>query len=147
MTKEQFNVLTKPDDLIIREHMYGTKDRTLLYGYTCDRETFHVYQKDYKIHVVIYKTKHSESDGVIKEIPVNMREVQIKSNYDYVPDKRLYPETCDYLFSQRLKERGINLPFTFYNEDRPKQKFYGFTLDDYVQEIDKDGRYDAERTD
>ncbi|PWM31537.1 MAG: hypothetical protein DBX58_06335 [Clostridiales bacterium] len=52
------------------------KDRTLLYGYTCERKT------------------------------------------------------CDYTFCKLLKRLGIELPFTTYNEDRPKANFYGFTLED-----------------
>ena len=27
-------------------------DRTLLYGYTCDKDTFHVYIKNMKIHII-----------------------------------------------------------------------------------------------
>lgn len=100
------------------------KDRTLLYGYTCERKTFHVYMKDMKIHTVIYDTDFSEKI----QKPIHMKEVEIKSNYDYVPDKRLYPECCDYQFCRLLKRLGIELPFTTYQEDRPVQDFYGFTL-------------------
>mgnify|MGYP007039915543 FL=1 len=59
-----------------------------------------------------------------------MREISIKSNDNYIPDKRLYPETCDYEFCVLLKERDIYLPFTTYDEKRPLRNYYGFTLED-----------------
>ena len=101
-------------------------DRTLLYGYTCDRQTFHVYIKDKKIHAVIYCVDYSEESPK----PVRMREVKIKSNEDYIPDKRLYPETCDYMFCVLLKSAGIYLPFTGFDKNRSEKNFYGFTLED-----------------
>lgn len=41
-----------------------------------------------------------------------------------------YPETCDYEFCKLLKERGISLPFTGFNEKRTLRDYYGFTLED-----------------
>lgn len=35
----------KKDKLITSDNLYNERDRTLLYGYTCDRKTFHVYLK------------------------------------------------------------------------------------------------------
>lgn len=102
------------------------KDRTLLYGYTCERKTFHVYLKNMKIHVVVYNVDYSGN----KPRPVNMREIEVHSNQDYIPDKRLYPETCDYRFCKLLKRYGLWLPFTTYDEKRPKCTFYGYTLED-----------------
>lgn len=100
------------------------KNRTLLYGYTCDRATFHVYLKDEKIHIVVYFNDYSS--GVVK--PKDMFEVIATSNKDFVPDKRLYPEACDYHFCKLLKLRNIHLPFTTWNENRAEQDYYGFTL-------------------
>lgn len=100
------------------------KDRTLLYGYTCENETFHVYLKDREIHVVAYFNDYS-SDTVK---PKNMREIKVETNGNFVPDKRLYPEACDYHFCKLLKLRNIHLPFTNWNENRVKKDFYGFTL-------------------
>jgi hypothetical protein len=103
-----------------------------LYGYTCERKTFHVYVKNEQIYTVVYDTEYSRA--VPK--PVNMRQIEIKSNHDYVPDKRLYPERCDYNFCLLLKEKGVNLPFTHWSEpveialDDPRYPYYGFTLED-----------------
>lgn len=59
-----------------------------------------------------------------------IQEVKIKSNEDYIPDKRLYPETCDFMFCALLKSADVYLPFTAFNKNRPDKKFYGFTLEE-----------------
>lgn len=99
-------------------------DRTLLYGYTCDKDTFHVYIKNMKIHIITYTTDFRNNK------PDFIKEILIKSNNDYILNKRLYPETCDYEFCEILKQIGYNLPFTLWNYDRPISQFYGFTLED-----------------
>ena len=103
-------------------------DRTLLYGYTCDRSTFHVYLKEGLIHTITYKIDYSGEIGNHK--PVDMKEICVESNRDYIPDKRLYPECCDFYFCKLLKEKNIYLPFTTFNHERPFSMFYGFTLED-----------------
>lgn len=123
---EFLNSVDKANELIGVSDLLNNKNRTLLYGYTCSRETFHVYLKNNEIHTVMYNNDYSGNYTK----PKDMRELAIKSNYDYVPDKRLYPETCDYEFCKLLKEKGINLPFTGFNEERSTQNFYGFTLED-----------------
>jgi len=144
MTKEWFDKLNQIDfeaaDIIyaynLRPYVYN---KTLLYGYTCERETFHVYMKDQKIYTVVYNTDYSINYE--KELgsfmrgepkPKNMRQVEVKSNRDFVPNKRLYPERCDYHFCRALKEKGIDLPFTHWSEEvQPNEKgYYGFTLED-----------------
>ena len=102
------------------------KERTLLYGFTCERETFHVYLKNDEIHIVVY---HNDYSGDVAK-PKCMREITATSNYSFVPDKRLYPEACDYKFCKLLKSRDIYLPFTTWNENRETKDFYGFTLED-----------------
>ena len=132
MTKEWFDKLNtlfnEEANLIradqLRPYLYN---KTLLYGYTCEKETFHVYIKDKQIYVVVYNTECLNG----KPVPKNMRQIKVKVNQDYVPDKRLYPERCDYNFCVLLKEKGIDLPFTAFSEgfnwDSP---YYGFTLED-----------------
>lgn len=111
-----------PSDLL--PYLY---DKTLLYGYTCERETFHVYVKNKEIYVVVYDNDYSTD----KVKPKNMRQIIVKSNRDYVPDKRLYPERCEYHFCRMLKEKGIELPFTTWSDNVDlDRKYYGFTLED-----------------
>jgi hypothetical protein len=143
MRKEWFDRLNQyspHEDLIMAHHLRPyLYDKTLLYGYTCNRETFHVYIKHAQIYVVVYEVDYSinydnqlggfmRGDGK----PKNMRHIEVKSNKDYIPDKRLYPERCDYNFCKLLKERGIDLPFTHWSEEiEPNEKgYYGFTLED-----------------
>lgn len=136
MTKDQMQMLDNMEK--VKEKIICGKDmtphlrnRTLLFGYTCDRETFHVYIKDQNIHVVIYKCDYNiDSDGNIKIVNINMKEIDVKSNYDFVPNKRLYPEKCDYYFCRLLKNRNIDLPFTGWTDDVEEKDFYGYTLED-----------------
>lgn len=123
---EQANIIYAHD---LRPYLYN---KTLLYGYTCERKTFHVYIKNEQIYVVVYDTEYSR--GI--PTPKNMRQISVTSNHDYVPDKRLYPERCDYNFCKLLKEKGVQLPFTTWSEpveidlEDPRYPYYGFTLED-----------------
>lgn len=91
-------------------------ERTLLWGYTCDRASFHVYVKDEEIKVVMY---FSDKD---------IEELNIQYNSQYVPDKRLYPEACDYEFCSLLAQDGVNLPFTTFNDEREPKQYHGKVL-------------------
>lgn len=131
MTNKQYELLNninKANELISVENLCNIKDRTLLYGYNYYRTIFHVYLKNRIIHTVLYKTIYSDLYLTIK--PINMIEISVMSNYDYVPNKRLYPEACDYEFCKLLKERNIILPFTIFDNKRDMTDFYGFTLED-----------------
>lgn len=133
MRKEWFEDLSQIDKTIntviglseLRPYIY---DRTLLYGYTCERKTFHVYMKNQKIYTVIYE-KDFASGG---KRPKNMKLLEVKSNRDYIPDKRVYPEASDFHFCRLLKERGIDIPFTTWvGEYEPDERgFYGLILED-----------------
>ena len=85
MNIKEFELLKKGD--IIKKHILTVDDlnnkqnRTLLYGYTCNRETWHVYLKDEVIYTVMY--------GGYDNIDIS--EVYVKTNNDYIPNKRLYP--------------------------------------------------------
>lgn len=74
MTKDQMQMLDNMEKIKERiicgkDMTPHLKDRTLLYGYTCDRETFHVYMKNQNIHVVIYKSVYDkDKEGKFKVI-------------------------------------------------------------------------------
>lgn len=114
-------------EILIAEDLINKENRTLLYGYTCDRETWHVYLKNKKIHTIRYKNNY------IQKCPAYVEEISICDNGDYIPNKRLYPTACDYEFCMKLKERGYELPFTS-QDDREKARYYGYTLEDIVLE-------------
>ena len=116
MNKQEFLRLTDVNEkkkIINIEDLTVRTDRTLLYGYTCDRESWHVYIKNEEIVVVSYG--FSQTPEII----------EVESNYGFVPDKRLYPERCDYEFSRVLLEKGIGLPFTTWTDDIEVKKYYG----------------------
>ena len=119
MNIKEFELLKKGD--IIKKHILTVDDlnnkqnRTLLYGYTCNRETWHVYLKDEVIYTVMY--------GGYDNIDIS--EVYVKTNNDYIPNKRLYPECCDYEFCKLLKEYEVFIPFTTYNKEREYSQYYG----------------------
>lgn len=119
MTKEELssiNYFRPIDSIITIEELANKNDRTLLYGYTCERATWHVYIKDKEIRTCTY---NYNSEPTI---------VNIESIYDYIPDKRLYPECCDFEFCSLLKKENIILPFTTYSETRPKAVYYGAVI-------------------
>ena len=133
MTKVLFDKLKRYDFkehkiLDVHDLLPYVYNKTLLYGYTCERETFHVYIKDEKIYVVVYDVDYSSKDNIK---PKNMRQIEVTSNHDYVPDKRLYPERCDYSFCRLLKAKGVDLPFTGWTDNiDSNREYYGFILED-----------------
>jgi len=121
MTKNEYEDLRKldwnPPPPLSGKDLNDQTDRTLLYGYTCDRESWHVYLRDGEIVVLIYM---NESDPEI---------LTVLSNHDYIPNKRLYPECCDYEFCNLLsKDRDVVLPFTVWMDLREEKQYYGYVL-------------------
>ncbi|MER6605959.1 hypothetical protein ABT282_08585 [Streptomyces sp. NPDC000927] len=89
--------------------MVGQDERTLLVGYTLDRNTWHVYVKDGEIHRLI-------SDGVTPRI-ISHKSADAWNAEDLLPDKRVYPEQTDIKFAEIVERSGIQIPFTTFNED------------------------------
>jgi len=122
MLNVEYNILCSltgmPDVPVSASYLNNKFDRTLLYGYTCDRYTWHVYLKEGEIHTVMYMDKK------------DIQEIQVTSNKGYIPDKRLYPERCDFEFCSLLKSLGCSLPFTIWKElpSNQRRQFYGETL-------------------
>ncbi|MER5844434.1 MULTISPECIES: hypothetical protein [Streptomyces] len=104
-------------------------ERTLLLGYTCDRHTWHVYLRGSDVHLLVYD---DVSRGVIRH---EKRYRWLAA--DLVPDKRVYPESCDLAFARLLTSHGVELSFTAFNEDRyarvVKSPFHGTIYDSSVQ--------------
>lgn len=97
-------------------------DRTLMYGYTLERETFHVYLQGGIIHKVIY----TFSGEVLLHEYGNVLPAE-----SLIPDKRAYPERCDLEFCQKLSAAGHSIPFTTYDESRadpPEQLYSGYVV-------------------
>lgn len=92
------------EELITAKHLKNKKNRTLIYGYDCDRRTFHVYLKDEQIYIVRY----NYMEGITK--------LEAFSNHDYIPNKRVYAQYSDFEFCKLLKNKYIHIPFSSYTE-------------------------------
>jgi hypothetical protein len=117
--KELQQVRRIPEVVLKGEDLKNQSDRTLLWGYTCERHSWHVYLED----GIIYKVMYGFGDDILSFED----EQYVRQNTEYVPDKRLYPEACDFEFCELLKERGVNLPFTTFNAERGEAQFHGKT--------------------
>ena len=125
MTKEDYEKLKDVDELqdVIRGcDLKNQKDRTLLYGYTCEREDFHVYIQDGIIYRRIEGKDIYDYERISEEYITNS---YYGNNNWYIPDKRLYPECCDMEFCTKLKEDGMLLPFTTFGQITETKEFYG----------------------
>lgn len=124
MTLKEFEELKeykpKPEVILNAYHLSHQEDRTLLFGYTSGRNTWHVYIKDCTIHTISYNYDLSE-----------VTKIGIKKNSDYIPDKRLYPLCCDFEFCKKLLDMGIHLPFLALEGSVLRERsytYYGHTL-------------------
>lgn len=106
-----------PERVININDLKDKTPRTLLYGYTADRDTWHVYINEHsdEIMTVVYQGKGRD-----------MSLLRIEENCAYIPNKRLYPSCCDFEFCKLLKREGLFLPFTTWT-DRAPEKYYGET--------------------
>lgn len=90
-----------------RVAMVGTspdKDGTLLFGYDVEQRTWHVYQEDGEIHLLIHRPGDAE--------PERHKHGTSLPAHSLSPNKRLYPEGCDADFCVRLRELDVPLAFT-----------------------------------
>lgn len=131
MNVEEYATLiaTTPVDPTIKVADLTGGDRTLLYGYDIDRDTWHIYLKDGMIHRHIYSLRsYSEVYGhpVIRTIMHDMQESW--TVVDLIPNKRAFPERTDYEFARIVKERGGDISFTTYDDDIEPEQFYGSVL-------------------
>lgn len=123
MTQEQEEMIYGTEtvhSVVTAKDLICQKNRTLLYGYTCERNTWHVYLKDGVIYCCDY--------GYKKE-PLPFTPTR---NSGYIPDKRLYPALCDFEFCMLLKKNGVNsFCFTTFKEiPLEGNEYYGEILKD-----------------
>lgn len=127
MNPAEFNSLSsipQPAEATLSASEVGGKDRTLLYGYTIERLTFHVYLEAGRIHKVIYDANNKHMASIAQEsFPAK----------GLVPNKRLYPEACDFRTCELLRQRGIHLPFTTFNIEREPSLWHGKRLSELVK--------------
>lgn len=140
MNKDQFKYFRRDQGLPtvpgIME-LTDTTPRTLLYGYTCNRATQHVYLgQDQLIHVLLYAPLH-DSDGpgmggldfLVLHHTSGLTGGQTYPQ-GYVPDKRVYPEYSDFEFCKLLEEAGAEISFGGFRDDvGMSQPYQGASLE------------------
>ena len=92
-------------------------EKTLLFGYMTNRDTFHVYLRNGLLHKVIYSYNSDEAHTYESGKTLNLEGI--------TPNKRLYPEKCDLEFCSLLTKAGVYLPFTTFTEGDVQKTFYG----------------------
>lgn len=123
MTRDQYDALQNAVPvvpMVSAAKLTDQSDRTLLWGYDCDRHSWHVFLRGGIIERYVYGrgwfTDSSSSDHKRDEFwPAEQ----------LVPNKRLYPEACDAEFCALLINAGAFLPFTTFNDERETKQFYG----------------------
>lgn len=140
MDQAQYESLRKnpPERAVIGvDQLMNRTPRTLLYGYTCERNTWHVYLDGKgQIHRVLYDSHDQPLFHAAGPAGACL------DNREYVPDKRLYPESCDYEFSKLLLQAGVNLPFTTFDAEYEQRRlaahapFAGKTFADLTASVE-----------
>lgn len=83
---------------------------TLLYGYTTERSTFHVYihPNDENIHIIVYE--YGGNIVYSESLPA----ICVSSLH---PNKRVYPSKTLFTFGALLQEKGEHPCYTSFHED------------------------------
>lgn len=121
MNQHEYEALQKTESTLISADLLRNKSaRTLLYGYTLERDTWHVYlDENGKIQTVKY--------GYGEDAPINA--INVSWNEEYIPSKRLYAEKCDFEFCSLLKQHNITLNFTTANFEKEfNDQYHGRVL-------------------
>lgn len=123
MNQEEFESLIEksvlPNSISVND-LENQSDRTLIYGYTLDRYTFHVYLLNKLFYLYIYDFERK-----------TVRTLPGEGNIDIdrcTPSKRAYPEACDAEFCRLVIKNGGHIPFTVFNPDREPKQFHGELL-------------------
>lgn len=120
MNADQYQALQNSnfDRLLTADNLADKTPRTLVYGYTCTGDSWHVFlDHDGQIKTVAYSSEKNP-----------LQTIDITNNRSFVPDKRIYPQFCDFEFCSLLKSQDVPLPFTFADFEHVKEgPFFGRT--------------------
>lgn len=124
MNEAQFYQLDRGlPKLITLKDLTDKSPRTLVYGYNCNRDTWHLYlTADGQFQWVLY-----DFDGFLID---EYKADSIKPS-DCLPDKRIYGQKSDFEFCQLLMHCGQTLSFTTYEEVEPAQ-YYGTLVEELL---------------
>ncbi|MFF2378381.1 hypothetical protein ACFVUW_28730 [Streptomyces xiamenensis] len=112
MQLDEFNQLlsirNEPRTLSVDE--ISRPERTLAFGFTSDKDTWHCYLHGANIHVLVYRRSTNSAVNHLARPTWNVAGL--------APDKRVYPESVDAGFARLLLKRGQDLPYTRFDEKR-----------------------------
>lgn len=108
LNSKEKNIIITTEDL---KNIGVEKNTTLIYGYDINRNTRHVYFMDNFIHVLVYNSQ--------KEIIDYEKSIAIEAD-KLIPSKRTYPERSLFSFIKLIKEKGLYVSITTFNEKVPK---------------------------
>lgn len=112
MTPSEYQKLqtaTASNPTTLADELVDRTPRTLLYGYDVARNTWHVYLDAAGVlHKVVYL-----SDALLLS-----HEAGRLPDASLIPDKRLYPQYCDFEACLLLQRAGVSLPFTTWSDPR-----------------------------
>ena len=126
MTETEYEYFQNPvgkQIVVCTELLQDKTPRTLIWGYTCERHSFHVYLDNKgTLNKVVYKFGG--------EIVLSKTGKTLVAE-ECVPDKRVYPQHCDFEFCKQLQSLDVNIPFTTYEERGAKRgAFRGEMIED-----------------
>jgi hypothetical protein len=127
MTQKEYLELSNhwATEPLINVSMLSNKNsRTLIYGYDHDRNTFHLYLEDCKFHLVYYNGNEYIQGSIFTGFEIDP--------FSCIPDKRTYPEACDFEFCKLLKSFDVSLNFTTFNDKIEYKQFYSERIEDLV---------------
>lgn len=124
MNEAQFYQLDRGlPKLITLQDLTDKSPRTLVYGYNCNRDTWHIYiTADGQFQWVLY-----DFDGFL----IDEYKTDSLKPSDCLPDKRIYGQKSDFEFCQLLMHCGQSLPFTTFTAVEPAQ-YYGKRREDLL---------------
>lgn len=107
--------------VICATELADPSDRTLVYGYTVERETFHLYLENGKFNRVVY-----DGDNVFLSGLTGLDSIELAL---CVPDKRVYPARSDFEFCRLVLIKGGSVPFTTFEPPKEIKPFYGLKIE------------------
>ena len=112
MTREEYDTLCqlKQRSVIKAVELEDQEPRVLIYGYQLNRDTFclELIEKD---GVPFFRRKVTKYPGeIVSDVILSHLQPE-----HCIPDKRAYPEQCDFKFSLLLQQQGIEIPFTVFS--------------------------------
>jgi hypothetical protein len=112
---------------VVTAEKVGGPNRTLVYGYDVDRNSFHAYQHEGKLYVRTY----GRGDQVISDASGPALPATILR-----PNKRVYPQYTDGDFARIMRDLDFPLPFTNWSEPNREGPYYGKI---HLDDVDPEG--------